>query len=161
MAKSSSKGENLPRGGLHQRLQGEIGDRGPTPSSQLCRMSLEKWAHGHLSPQEVQEMMELHRKDIANAVERTLRDGAAFSYKEVDKISSIGAEGGLSQNCRRDLEQNLKPYLFHQPEMIRVPMADNTAEGASLYAQRFHMPYNTLPDIYHHYPGAWKKTYLS
>ena len=149
-------GRKRRRGGLHQRVQSQkreslAGDVsfGGQPSL-LADWLKEQWAWGQLSPQAVQHIASLAKKDM-------LASGATEIPNSLHKLSMLGTEGAHANNCHRDL-WNLVASEYQLPQPLQVFMSMKVPKGKAL--QSIMLPHLVFHHVWVNYPDFWKSIFL-
>ena len=90
-------------GARQQRARAEATSAAALEPSALAGHTMNLWAWGHMSPQQVQKIMSLMKADLAKAREGKLDD------HDVNVLASLGSGGAFSGNCHRDLMRSINP----------------------------------------------------
>ncbi|CAE7463162.1 unnamed protein product, partial [Symbiodinium sp. CCMP2592] len=142
------------KGGQKQRLQQLAREETPATSSTadsgLAQFLEEAWAWGDLTPQQVQRIAALTKKDML---------AAGLTESDVPgrlkKLAEIGTAGAHSNNCHRDLMAYL-PGKCKLPRPFQEVLPFKTGQSA----QAFMLPHEVFSALYHHYPGYWQASFL-
>ena len=142
------------KGGQQQRLLQVAREEAPaksaTADSVLAKFLEQAWAWGDLSPQQVQRIASLAKKDML-AVGLTQSDVPG----RLNKLAEIGSAGVHSNNCHRDLMAYL-PGKCKLPRPFLEVVPFKTGESA----QAFMLPREVFSSLYHQYPGYWEASFL-
>ena len=98
------------KGGLQQRLAAakrqSVEDSAVETPSLLCNWLQQQWAWGRFSPQEIQHIAMLAKRDSEAA-------GATRLQKPLCSLASLGSEGSHGNNCHRGLFLATATVCFH------------------------------------------------
>ena len=104
----------MPRGGARQRQRW----RAPQDvgGSSLAEFLVRQWAWGLMSPQLVQTIALKARNDLEQA---RLQDR---SFRDLDRLASLGSEGRHPNNCHKQLVATLGPSQMPPPLRLQLPV---------------------------------------
>ena len=107
---------------------------------------------GHISPQILQKVMELHLNDL------TLHSEGTLDLDSVKWVASLGSHGAHSQNVWRDLLSRLpKPKL---PKLFefRAPYKHSVL-GFIEKSTHMLMPHELMASVYKNFPEMWRECF--
>ena len=153
--------EGLPfakkrRGGLQQRLGAQRREEEATgvtvdQPSLLAEWLKEQWAWGKMSPQLVQHVAALAKRDMVAA-------NATNIPEDLHKLSMLGTEGAHANNCHRDL-QALVANVSKLPEPLQVFLPMKLKGNQAL--QSIMLPHMVMHHVWVHYQSYWQNFFLA
>ena len=144
------------KGGLRQRLEASRREsaehdqaaQAASTRSFLAEYLLEQWAWGNFSPQQVQCIAALFKKD-AEAL------GVRHVQSSLATLANLGSEGRHANNVHRDL-MNVVKEKTHMPE----PLYANMPLKSKWPLQAVMLPHLVFHHLYTHYQDFWNKVFL-
>ena len=143
------------KGGVLQRLQSlsrevEAQTIALQQPSLLADWLKKQWAWGQLSPQEVQHVASLAKKDMVTA-------GAPQVPGDLASLASLGTEGAHANNCHRDL-LSLVADVSKLPKPLQVQMPMKVKGGKAL--QSVMVPHLLCHHLFLHYRSFFDQTFM-
>ena len=140
------------RGGLQQRLGAQRREEEATgvtvdQPSLLAEWLKEQWAWGKMSPQLVQHVAALAKRDMVAA-------NATNIPEDLHKLSMLGTEGAHANNCHRDL-QALVANVSKLPEPLQIFLPMKLKGNQAL--QSIMLPHMVMHHVWVHYQSYWQK----
>ena len=107
-----------------------------------------QWAWGKYSPQEIQLLANLAKRDMEAM-------GVSKVQSSLASLASMGSSGKHANNCHRDLMKlvNDKSWL---PQPLQVVMPFKPAD----FVQSVMLPHLVFHALYTHYPAFWAACFL-
>ena len=124
--------------GRRQRLK-DGGLQGATSNSHLVQWLLGEWSWGHLSPQQVQKIADLARRDMQIVLEHGVIPAG------VEQMASLGGQSHNPSNMNRDLLSRLgeNPYQLRK---VPIPLAGH---GLTPVLQDMLLPHEVVAKMFH------------
>ena len=142
------------KGGLQQRLSAakrqSVEDSGVDKPSLLSNWLQQQWAWGRFSPQEIQHIAMLAKRDSEAA-------GATHLQKPLCSLASLGTEGMHGNNCHRDLLQVIKDVSF-LPQPLSVFMPFKITAKTAL--QSIMLPHLVFHHLWVSYKDYWNTCFV-
>ena len=143
------------KGGNQQRLKALEREVGSTAASVkghslLADWLKKQWAWGELSPQTVQQISSLAKKDMQAA-------GASEIPQDLVSLSMLGSQGTHPNNCHRDL-MSLVADASYLPKPLQVAIPMKIPGGQAL--QSIMLPHEVAHAVWVSYPAHWENTFL-
>ena len=142
------------KGGLQQRLSAakrqSVEDSAVDTPSLLCNWLQQQWAWGRFSPQEIQHIAMLAKRDSEAA-------GATHLQKPLCSLASLGTEGQHANNCHRDLLALIKDVSF-LPQPLSVFMPFKITAKTAL--QSTMLPHLVFHQLWASYKDYWNSCFL-
>ena len=143
------------KGGNQQRLKAFEREVGSTAASVkghslLADWLKKQWAWGELSPQTVQQISSLAKKDMQAA-------GASDIPQDLVSLSMLGSQGTHPNNCHRDL-MSLVADASYLPKPLQVAIPMKIPGGQAL--QSIMLPHEVAHAVWVSYPAHWENTFL-
>lgn len=118
--------------------------------SLLAEWLKKEWAWGQLSPQTVQQISSLAKRDMQAA-------GASEIPQDLIALSMLGSQGTHPNNCHRDL-MSLVADASHLPKPLQVAIPMKIQGGQAL--QSIMLPHEVAHSVWVSYPAHWVQTFL-
>ena len=144
------------KGGLSQRLaavRGEYGQHDQATQavdtkSHLAEHLIEAWAWGKYSPQQIQCIAALAKKDMEAL-------GVATGQSSLNSLANLGSQGKHCNNVHRDLMNIVKDRSsLPEPLMVNMPFKSN------IFLQAVMLPHLVFHFLYTHYKEFWHNCFL-
>ena len=110
----------------------------------------EQWAWGRFSPQEVQHISSLAKKDMEAA-------GVRNPQMMLQSLASMGSDGQHANNVHRDLMALIKDKTeLPQPLHVQMPLKTK----AKVALQAIMLPHLVFHSLWVHYKDYWARCFL-
>jgi hypothetical protein len=151
MRKKPRAFEPRSTGGCRQQRE-RTADAVQLEKSSLATHLISLWSWGHLSPQQIQKMVQRMVADVE------LASKGKLDMQELHRLAKLGNEGALANNCSRDLLAMIPvPAMESAAKSFILPMKKHFNIKETIERQQeFLLPHAVFAEMYSHHHDAFE-----